>query len=140
MQANQIGASPVALVPNLQSGTAISDRPFRIAVVAAVLLGVWIYARFSDQPVPAPTPSPVVGAFSEPESFIAAPGVTAQHIHVRSGPGAEYRILETLDRGTALIGIARTTDTNGAFWIQLANNRGFAKETVLMENAGVAAP
>lgn len=140
MGVNEIGALPVAHAATLQPNTAISDKPIRIALVAALLVGVWAYARFSDRPVPAPTPSLAIGAFSEPENFVAAPGLNAQHIHVRSGPGAAYRILETLEPGTALIGIARRTDTNGAFWIQLANNRGFVKETVLSANAGVAAP
>jgi len=112
-----------------------ADRA-KFALILLLLAVVWGYARFgSDRPTP-PTLPAGIGAFENPVQFLAAPGGNFSRINVRSGPGGEYRILEKVTRGTPLTGIARAADTNGASWIELANGRGYTKESVLVVNGG----
>jgi len=103
----------------------------KIAVVLILIATVWAYARFGDTAFSLSTVPSGIGAFSAPVAFVATPGANLAHINLRSGPGAEYRILEKLDRGTPLNGIARVVDSKGAAWIEIAGARGFAKESVL---------
>lgn len=110
-----------------------------IWIVICVLLGVWAYARFGGDTETQPPP-PTIGQFAAPEFFAAKPGLNARRINVRAGPGTEYRILETHDQGTILTGVARVADTRGAFWIELANGRGFVKETVITPANGTDVP
>ncbi|MEI9886702.1 MAG: hypothetical protein WDN08_09410 [Rhizomicrobium sp.] len=114
----------------------VTTRRVKLAVVLAAIACVWGYARFSDAPqmdaASAAERFNGAGTFPNPELFIATPGEGNIHSHIRSGPGAEYRIVGSLNRGDLVTGIARSSDRTGASWIRLAGegNR-FIKESVL---------
>jgi hypothetical protein len=113
------------------------DKRLKLGASALMLCSVWAYAHFGGGAAPAPKPaaaSLVAAALGGPQMFVASPRSNRAHIHVRSGPGAAYRILETLPRGTPLRGIARVSDTKDAFWIVLVARRGYVKESVLRPN------
>lgn len=113
----------------------------KIALIVVLLAVVWGYARFSGAQTAIPPSIPTeIGTFAMPVDFVAVPGANLGRINLRAGPGAEYRVLEMVNRGTHLTGVARVADTNGATWIQLANNRGYAKETVVRVAADGGAP
>jgi hypothetical protein len=123
------------------SGGSLVDKRLMIATVTIILGGVWAYARFGEPTFPSRHPHHHSSAPLQRRSrFIATPGMNFAHINVRAGPGAQYRIRETVERGATLIGIGRTTDSTGAFWIVLADGRGFVKESVLAPANGTPAP
>jgi hypothetical protein len=142
MPSNTSGAVSGATVHGFGAGPSLVDKRIMLLVLGLVMCGVWSYARFGGPAPPIATQRavPVTGNFAEPIAFIATPGLDAAHIHVRSGPGAGFKIRETLNRGEPLSGIARTTDAAGAFWIELANGRGYVKESVLTPASGQTPP
>jgi hypothetical protein len=107
------------------------DKRLMLGASALMVCSVWTYAHFGGGVAPASKPLSVVAALGAPQVFVATPRSNRAHIHVRSGPGAAYRILETLPRGTSLRGIARVSDTNDAFWIVLVDRRGYVKESLV---------
>jgi hypothetical protein len=98
-----------------------------------VLAAVWVYARFAEEPVAEPKlgPDPTIAHHDNLQLFVATPGMNLGRIHIRTGPGGEYAIVETIPRGAPLTCIGRTTDSTGEWWIVLANKRGYVKETVV---------
>jgi hypothetical protein len=133
MQGNgEEGVAPGISLARPHAGIA---RRWKIALVALSVVTVWAYARFDAllefPSAPAAPPSMIIGSFHEPQVFIATPGEGNVHINVRAGPGAEFRVLRQFDRGVAVRGVARTLDSRGAYWIELAEGRGFIKESVL---------
>jgi hypothetical protein len=138
MSSNTTGAA----AHGLRADGLLVDKRIMFLILAFVLCGVWAYARFGGPEVSpvAPSTGPVVGHFAAPIAFVATPGLNLAHIHVRSGPGADFKIQETLPRGEPLTGVARTADTSGAFWIELANGRGYVKESVLTPADGQSPP
>lgn len=105
-------------------------KRLKLAVTVTVLATVWAYARFGEHIAQTPY-VPVIGRFSEPWPFVALPAAPYLRINVRAGPGPEYRVKEEIDRGTTVVGIGRAIDKAGAHWIEMADGRGYAKETVL---------
>ncbi len=118
--------------------TSSSAEKLKLAVVALLLVVAWSFARFASLADPATVLSAPagVGVFAQPSNFAATPGVDAQHVNVRAGPGAEYRVKLQLDRGTIVVGVARALDTKGVPWIQLSGDAGYVKETVLAPAVG----
>ena len=118
-----VRAHPVSVASNQHT------KRLKLAVTVTVLATVWAYARFSEHVSQAHVP--VIGRFSEPWPFVALPAAPYLRINVRAGPGPEYRVKEEIDRGTPVVGIGRAVDQAGAHWIEIADGRGYAKETVL---------
>jgi len=131
MQAAHAGATVASRTSADPREALRRTRPLKFWLIAVLLIGVWIFARFGGG-----LPTNEVGTFSQPVPYVAAPGGTARHIHLRAGPGAEFKVRENLERDAPVVGIARRTDSHGDFWIELADGRGFAKESVLAASSG----
>ena len=133
MQSDISNSTTEVTAPCYRPPGSLVNKWIMLGMVSIVLCGVWAYARFGGDTILAPTPysKPIIDTSTTTEKFIATPGVNSLRIHVRSGPGTQYQILESVPRGTPLTGIGRIKDSNGALWIILDKRRGYVKESVL---------
>lgn len=123
--------TPVLGRDHRQADSLVNKR-LMLSLVLIVICGVWIYARFgATASAPSSFHTADIGNFTTPKYFIVTPAFDFSNINVRAGPGMQYRILETIPRGTQLTGVGRTVDSDGDFWIVLVNGRGYALESVL---------
>jgi len=83
-----------------------------IALVACVTQATFTHSLFATN-TPAVTPS-----------LSATPAVTctvtAFHLHVRSGPGVEYRVIGYLDYGAVVQIYDYATNSDGGIWLLVA--------------------
>jgi hypothetical protein len=109
----------------------VGSRPSLVMVCGVLILmgAIWLHAR-SEGPVRVQSPSSTE-AFAAPETFVVVPGGTLARINVREGPGTNYPIRMKLPRGAYVTGVRRAFDSEHAGWIELINNGGFVKETVV---------
>lgn len=126
--------SPAAL----SNKVVVSGPKLNLWIAAALLVCVWVFARFGGHE-PSRT-DPAVGVFKRPIMFEVTPPKPVKTINVRSGPGAQFRVIGHRKPGTRVLGIERVTDTNSAFWIRLSNDRGFVKESILTPSPGGERP
>jgi len=72
---------------------------------------------------------------SWPQTYAVAPGGISPAANVRSGGGAEFRVIRSLSRGTVVVGIGDTLDRKNARWIKLADGAGYMKASILQPQA-----
>jgi hypothetical protein len=100
-----------------------------ICCVLLLMGGIWLHAR--SESLPPIQADPSSETFAAPETFVVVPGGTLARINVREGPGTNYPIRMKLPRGANVTGVRRVFDSEHASWIELINNGGFVKETVV---------
>jgi hypothetical protein len=136
-------ASPPPLDQFQRPDKAKAEEPRRFGGMFACIAGlalaiaIGMYFWTNREPTKAGTP-PV--PFTQAQAYTVVPGAGLPHVNERGGPGTDYPILGQIDRGASVLGIARAFDSDNGSWIEMADGRGYVKETLLEPVAATPPP